>query len=128
MPSTPGVTVQVPFGIASDGGDNVVEKKAPLHVAVTLDSPSSIVSVPSPLLTDIDPLFESMVSTEALKVPGTVIPASTPVPEQFTGAAVNTPLLLLIAFGDWQFKTPLPPGIVPLQARAKPLPLVLTWH
>lgn len=64
------------------------------------------------------PLLVSMTRTAVLSVPGIVTKGSLAVPEQSTGAAVNIPLLLLITFGDWQFNTPLPSGIVPLQASA----------
>ena len=64
------------------------------------------------------PLLVSMTSAVVLRVPGMVVSGRLAVPVQVTGAAANTPWLLLITFGDWQLRTPLPPGIVPLQASA----------
>jgi len=70
-----------------------------------------------PLAAVIAPLFELMLTAVQLTVTGMVAPASVMVSEQLP-ATLNTPLLWVIAFGDWQFKTTLPSGIVPLQTMA----------
>jgi hypothetical protein len=117
-PSTLRVMLHAPSGTLTAGGDKLAERVAPWQVPAKLDKPWLTVNVADPLLMVIVPLLVSMTRTAVLSVPGIVAKRRLAMPVQLTGAAMNTPLLRPMKFGDWQFNTPLPPGIVPLQARA----------
>lgn len=116
IPSRLAATLQVP-GLLTESGDRVSESAAPLQVVVAFAKPSLRVTVALPPAAVIAPLFELMLTAVPPTVTGIDAPASATVSEQLP-ATVNTPLLLLIAFGDWQFNTTLPSGMVPLQTMA----------
>lgn len=94
------LTLQLPSGTVVTRGEKVCERKLPVHVAVALDMPSLMVSVPVPLEAFMVPVRVSMVRVLKFKVPGMLAPASETSPEHAAGARVNTPSLLVIGLGD----------------------------